>query len=528
MNSRWKQLTRYRLTTCVLAGCAAVAVRLALLPYIPVPEPLIHDEFAYLLGADTFASGRLANPPHPMWQHFETHHVIFHPSYASKYPPGQSMVLAVGQRLLGHPWYGVLLSVGIMCAAIVWMFQAWLPPPYPVLGAVFAILQFGITSYWVNSYWGGAVAATGGALVAGAIPRLARRPQTGAAIAAAAGAMILANSRPYEGFFYVLASFAALAWWTRRTRRPLRDLLRTPATLAALVVLAAGIAWTAFYNYRVTGSPWVLPTALYQSQYSSTSQFLFVPEGPPLVYRHDMIRQMWAVWFHSKYAEARADPLVALPNLARILGLLFAPTYRFLMCLAVLFVPGRKVWKAAGIAGVCAGAILAEVNMEPHYLAPAVALLLFLAAVGLKFARETLRGQNRPRVAAAFVIGTLAVAGATEAFNVAAYRGNTSNAFTRARTDIVTSLSRDPSRHLVIVRYAPTHLIGPEWVYNSANIDESRIVWARDMGVRNQELVDYYPDRKVWLLEPDLKTDALKPYPPEPAASPAASERSVQ
>src|SRR4029079_13612276 len=159
--------------------------------------------------------------------------------------------------------------------------------------------------------------------------------------------------------------------------------------LAALVVLAAGIAWTAFYNYRVTGSPWVLPTALYQSQYSSTSQFLFVPEGPPLVYRHDMIRQMWAVWFHSKYAEARADPLVALPNLARILGLLFAPTYRFLMCLAVLFVPGRKVWKAAGIAGVCAGAILAEVNMEPHYLAPAVALLLFLAAVGLKFARET-------------------------------------------------------------------------------------------------------------------------------------------
>jgi hypothetical protein len=65
----------------------------------------------------------------------------------------------------------------------------------------------------------------------------------------------------------------------------------------------------------------------------------------------------------------------------------------------------------------------------------------------------------------------------------------------------------------VIVRYAPDHNVHNEWVYNSARIDESEIVWARDMGnAANRELLDYFHDRKVWLLEPDavpLKLEAL-------------------
>src|SRR5260370_14339482 len=215
IEAAWIQIARRRVFSCLLIIRLSRVVRIALLRVYPKPEPWIQDEFAYIFGGETLAKGRLATPTHPMWRFFETYHINMQPTYASKYPPAQSAFLALGIRLFGHPWYGVLISVALMCGCICWMLQGWFPPQYALLGGLFAFLQFGVAPYWIDIYWGGAVAAIGGAFVFGALPPLSRNGKASAACPADSGGTIRANSRPFESLVLVLLTSAALLCWTR-------------------------------------------------------------------------------------------------------------------------------------------------------------------------------------------------------------------------------------------------------------------------------------------------------------------------
>src|SRR4051794_40608886 len=72
---QFKPLVRRRALSVVAIGVLAAGLRLLFVPLIPIPQPFITSDFSFLLAGDTFASGRLTNPTHPMWVHLETLHV---------------------------------------------------------------------------------------------------------------------------------------------------------------------------------------------------------------------------------------------------------------------------------------------------------------------------------------------------------------------------------------------------------------------------------------------------------------------
>jgi hypothetical protein len=84
------------------------------------------------------------------------------------------------------------------------------------------------------------------------------------------------------------------------------------------------------------------------------------------------------------------------------------------------------------------------------------------------------------------------------------------------RARLLAQLEREPGRHLVIVRYSAAHAPHLEWVHNRADIDGSKVIWARDMGrEQNAELLRYFQERRIWLVEADLTPPRLSAYPAE-------------
>ena len=81
-----------------------------------------------------------------------------------------------------------------------------------------------------------------------------------------------------------------------------------------------------------------------------------------------------------------------------------------------------------------------------------------------------------------------------------------------ARAGILSGLERSGGKHLIFVRYDTRHDTGDEWVYNSADIDRQRLIWARDLGDdRNMELIRYYPGRHFWILDADQDPPRVGP-----------------
>jgi hypothetical protein len=503
-----------RKRTAILAtALLPILARLALLPLFDVPMPFIHDEFSYLLAGDTFAHGRLTNPPHPMSVFLETFHVLQHPTYMSIFPPAQGGVLALGQ-ILGQPWIGVLLSTALMCAAVTWMLQGWFPPGWALLGGLIVPLRFGLATYWANSYWGGALAAAGGALVIGAWPRIIHHQRLRDSIWLGIGASLLADSRPLEGFIFCLPVAAGLIIWLFSRSAPSFRITGPRILLPVLCLLALTVLFNGYYNWRITGNPLLFPHALFNFQVCNCPVFAWQKPNPPLHYTNPQFDYYYNVIIRTRYVPTWAgwkhrSILFVLGVYQIFLGAILSISFIMLLRL-IRDRRMRLLWVQFCLS---AAGLLAVVYLQPHYAAPLVATVFALWVQSMRhlrhaklFGRPVGVGLSRA-IILAFVVN-LAIS-----LVAAANAPKNPDSWNVFRAHFVKQLEETPGSHLVIVRYQPDHYVHHEWVYNAADIDHSKIVWAREIPGRDmQPLLSYFHDRKVWLVEADTSPPRLLPY----------------
>jgi hypothetical protein len=503
-----------------LLAILPVALRLILLPDHRIPSPDIYDEFGHLFVADTLRHFRFANPSHPLHQFFETFFILQQPTYSSIYPLGQGIMLAIGQAVFGTPWAGVVFSTAAFCSLCYWMLRAWVTPGWALIGGLLAIFEFGPLSGWMNNYWGGAFGATLGCLVFGSLPRLMETGRKRYAILLAAGLGLHVLLRPYESLFLLIAVALYLLPALRR-REDVKRLLRNAApAIAASLLLALGI--TMLQNKSVTDSWTTLPYQLSQHQYGVPAGLTFQPNPTPhseLTPQQEMEYKSQLA-FRSNAPETIDSYLERLRYRIRYYRFFFLPPlYLAILAFLAAIRNYRFVWVCATIALFALGT-----NFFPafqlHYVAAVTCLFVLVSVAGCRQI-----SQWNPDAARLLVF--LCVAHFTfwyamhlvdgQDFSMDARRYETWDGLNHCNPErrlvVNEKLAAIPGKLIVFVRYWPQHIFQEEWVYNEADIDHARVIWARDLGEpENKKLRDYYPDRAVWLLEPDARPPALEPY----------------
>lgn len=476
-----------------------------------VPIPTIHDESSYLLAADTFAHGRITNPPHPLWEFFETFHVLQQPTYMSIYPPGQGIFLAAGQVLFGHPVFGVWLSAALMCAAFCWMLYAWVPARWAFIGGIVAAMQYGIFTYWSQSYWGGAVAALGGALVFGSLPRMMHFPRTRDALWLGLGIALLAITRPLEGLLIGLPlGCLLLPWKIRRHRLDLsrfkKRILLPLGLMMVMLVIAMG-----FYNKTITGNVLELPRLLYEKQYVSVPLFLWQPLKPPIQYHHKEMSVYAKDWTRDWYMKRRHDlPRAILVDGRHLLDFYFG----FILAIPALAVIARLLsrrktaWRLILTLAVIIFMLgMLRVPLRVHYIAPFTSLAVLLITTGLRLISAAKFNKGRFGISLVAVLIGVQLVLDVVSMPVRPAVKSWGRCVSPTGIDLPPEFSQDElknilikrgGKYLAIVRYPPWHNFHNEWVYNAADIDHAPVVWARDMGeARNAKLLEYFKDRQV-------------------------------
>jgi hypothetical protein len=528
-NCGFRRFAQKRGRACVFIFLLSCVGRLALLPIEPFRTPNIHDEFSYLLASDTFAHGRLTNPTPPMWRHFEAFYVLMQPTFASKYGAAQPLFMAFGQRWLGTPRAGILLSMALAAASLCWMLQAYLPAEWAFVGGLLAVVRISWFSYFGNSYWGGSVAMLGGCLLLGAAARLARHQEAGDGLLMALGLLLLANSRPFEGALVSLPICLYTVWILFRKQASVR------IWLPGVALLMLGSAWTGYYFHRVTGH-FTFPWVMYWRQWSICPPLLFGKPnyGVHYQFRDQLLYSRDVEMLPYTGLKTTGDFFAEVANKSIHQWMFFfAPALTLTL---VGLIPTWRARKSRVLIYTLAFALLgftSETWLQAHYVAVVSGILYLVLLNGLRWLRvgarhhviwmKVLRG-TLAAVLVMFVVRLMVVPGHTFPPNWASQSSDIPG-----YQDIEGIMEGKPGGQLVIVRYSPDHFWGYSWINNGYDIPTQHVIWARDMEPEdsNLRLLCAFKDRQAWLLVPP--EEGFMPPPDRTAPwNAAAAERFLQ
>ncbi|SPF37357.1 membrane hypothetical protein [Candidatus Sulfopaludibacter sp. SbA4] len=311
-----------------------------------------------------------------------------------------------------------------------------------------------------------------------------------------------------------MAVAVALIRWVTGPRRPRAAVLVKQVVLPIAILLMLTAGAMAYYNWRVYGSPTTLPYRTNRAAYAVSPYFLWQTPRPEPAYRHKVMRDFYVgleltVFQHARTAggflEGGVRRLVTLPYF------FFGATLSIpLLMLRRLFHDPRAYFLMAAAAVSFLG-ILAVAFMQPHYLAPATGLYYAILLLAMEHLQLYRLGAQRTGAFLVTVIPCVCVM----LFVVQLVFLASSPKIDLPRTQVQHMLERLPGRQLAIVRYVPDHDSMDDWVYNAADIDSAKVVWAREMGgPADRELINYFNDRETWLVEPDRIPPKVTPYAP--------------
>lgn len=530
-------------------------MRLALAARFGVPIPVVHDEFSYLLEADIFSHGRLAMPAHPMARFFDSPNILVRPVYASKYPPGQSLALAFGQSVFGSPFYGVVAEGALEILTLCLMLCAWVPFPWAMVVAVIFAASLQPPHYWVNSYYGGCLAASGGALILlamgihraiihGNLTVRAITPSTSAGEPLrwtrawmcgppfAAGVVLLALTRPFEGTVFTVAAVAVYAYelWNSRGIVSMSTPTSTPnlgvlaIALAAAPIMIGGIAWTLYYDKQVTGNAWLMPYVLHDRQYEVAPKWWFMPLRAEPLYSHSRLAALHGAggWEVSIYNDSRPWWRgMARGSLAAVASMAESTRIGWLALLVPLAWRDPRFRQLVVLVAVSVPVLSTEVWHLHHYYAPFSGAIVILTALWLESAWKLHFKGMRVGHAIVWVVVGVSLAGCVRNTFIHG-RPGAEDLWASQRAALIRRLSSLGRPQLVFVTYpSPGWDLGEEWVYNGADIDRQSVIFAHDLGRdQNGLLLQYYPGRQAWLVSVEAGGYRISPCTVSCGASP--------